>query len=275
MVTGLKCSLWNQKVPPCLAEINRTSCRFSPWRAASAPEMGRLSGDEWPRAPPRVLLTHPPACGGSSPSFCWSLSSFSLTVLSCIRLSAAAPWYEEAGRRGTEAFLLQVSSLPVSPSSFSLFSVIIPFVSGSVLLCCPSGPSTDKCTLHTRVDRALTQARTRLHCHGELCGGRCVCFQALALESITQASPVKRETVFLFNHSWLLMHVYIVLTWIESRAGVCVCACLHVCVCVCVRGWMNVPACVLLGADNKNGGVEINSPRSAAERDGSARLSLK
>lgn len=56
-------------------------------------------------------------------------TSISIIGLSCIHLSADAPWYEVAGRRGSGAFPLRVASLPVSPLPF-----ILPFFFLSTIL---------------------------------------------------------------------------------------------------------------------------------------------
>lgn len=151
----------------------------SPWD-------GELSSRQLTPGYPHAILTHQLACRSSSPSSWRSFLSASIIGLSCIHLSVDALWYEVAGRRGTEAFPLQVPSLPISP--LLLISLLLSFF---IWLCSPFSPiwplhrqvHTHTHDVHTCIVTSVKHTHSAFCTAIRKCAKVCVCVEPLALES--------------------------------------------------------------------------------------------
>lgn len=154
MVTALKHALWNQKVNQSRWDSSDSVQVFYLALCVCSSRLRWIAvfetADPWlpPFPPSSRISSHATSSSPSSGRLCPSIS---IIGLSCIHLSADASWYEVAGRRGTEAFPLQVPSLPISPLLllFLLFYHAILF--GSVLLFFPSGTFHRHIILYTNV----------------------------------------------------------------------------------------------------------------------------
>lgn len=156
----------------------------------SAPEMGSCRRDGWLLANPPATLVHQLARTSSSPSSGRSFLSISIIGLSCIHLSADALWYEVAGRRSTEAFLLQVPSLPISPLLLiSLLSSFFIWLCSSFLPIWPLHRQVraDTHNEHTRIVTSVKRTHSAFCIAIGKCVKVCICVEPLAPESTSRS----------------------------------------------------------------------------------------
>lgn len=135
--------------------------------------------------------------------------SISIIGLSCIHLSVDAPWYEVAGHRGTEAFPLQVPSLPIFPPLFFFSAIILFFWALFISFAHLARPQTNTCrhTYYAHINCGLSHTWIRVHAHMLFCfhyfKGHCISLDFHFLNAYY--NPTYRTT-------WLTLNIPVILT---------------------------------------------------------------